>query len=390
MSGQIELGKTDLIDALALPSGRTVLQGGLPEFLKKRRWFSRKDRGIENARIKYVARLGYSEREVLITEIEVISDGTAQNWLLPLATMMDGEEANTASRLSLVSAKKGQRTGFIADAATLPDFARGMVSSLAHGARVKISDGEIRFEPREGCRDELLRSLSGAVTCSSAEQSNSSVIVGDAVMLKIFRKISAGTHPEAEMSRFLTGQGFKNSPALLGEVDRTTDAGERSSLAVVQAFVPNNGDAWSWTLDQLGNALAAFASNDLRNQSVGRQCVEVAARIGRRLGEMHELLARPASCASFIPEIGDEENAASWLARAQTTVDHAFALIEKQAAADGEAQFSDAKLLLEKRDVLSAKLLRASRKRVGAQMTRVHGDFHLGQVLIVPGDVYIR
>ena len=90
----------------------------------------------------------------------------------------------------------------------------------------------------------------------SVEQSNSSMIVGDVAMLKLFRRVSAGPHPEAEMGRYLTEQGFANIAPLLGEVVRVDTDGERHALAVAQGFIRNQGDAWTWTLDLLMRGLA--------------------------------------------------------------------------------------------------------------------------------------
>ena len=96
----------------------------------------------------------------------------------------------------------------------------------------------------------------------SAEQSNSSVIVGDVAIVKLFRRVSDGPHPEAEMGRHLTDQGYANTPALLGEVVRVDPDGTRHTLAIAQAFVRNQGDAWNWTLELLMRGLSDITSSD--------------------------------------------------------------------------------------------------------------------------------
>ena len=94
----------------------------------------------------------------------------------------------------------------------------------------------------------------------SAEQSNSSLIVGEAAMLKLFRRVVSGPHPEAEMGRYLTEHGYANTPPLLGEMVRVDAAGTRHTLAVAQGFIRNQGDAWNWTLEWLMRALSDIAS----------------------------------------------------------------------------------------------------------------------------------
>ena len=100
-----------------------------------------------------------------------------------------------------------------------------------------------------------MRPAGADVNWLAAEQSNSSLTVGDVLMLKIYRRISPGIHPEAEMSRYLTEQGFANAPPLLGDVIRIAPDGTPATLAVALGFVRHQGDAWSWTLDHLTRAL---------------------------------------------------------------------------------------------------------------------------------------
>jgi maltose alpha-D-glucosyltransferase/alpha-amylase len=170
-----------------------------------------------------------------------------------------------------------------------------MLAALAERRRIKTSEGTIVFEPTEGLEATLRRPENAPVLWITAEQSNSSLIVDEAVILKIFRRITPGTHPEPEMNRYLTLNGFANAPAHLGEVARVTDEGEHNSVAVAQAFVRNQGDAWSWTLDQLNHALEDLSTRDKGGEGREDKFADynaVAAAIGNRLGEMHAVLAR--------------------------------------------------------------------------------------------------
>src|SRR3546814_15931776 len=87
--------------------------------------------------------------------------------------------------------------------------------------------------------------------CSSDLQSNSSLIVDDKAIVKIIRKLARGRHPEAEMGRYLTDAGYANIAPLLGEVTQVEADGASTVLAVVQGYVHNPGDAWSWTMHLL-------------------------------------------------------------------------------------------------------------------------------------------
>jgi maltose alpha-D-glucosyltransferase/alpha-amylase len=211
-------------------------------------------------------------------------------------------------------------------------------------------------------------------------------------MLKLFRKVSPGLHPEAEMSRYLTAQGFSNAPAMLGEMVRVTNKGECSSLAVAQAFVRNQGDAWTWTLDKFNRALDDLGAHESGAESRADDVMDytaIAATIGKRLGELHAVLARPSDDEAFAPEIATDRHVEAWAERAVGLLDRALGLLKKNADWDSETTQARAKRLLSQRDLLAEELRRLARGGIGSAVTRIHGDFHLGQILVASGDVYI-
>jgi maltose alpha-D-glucosyltransferase/alpha-amylase len=226
----------------------------------------------------------------------------------------------------------------------------------------------------------------------TAEQSNSSLIVDDAVMLKIFRRVTPGTHPEPEMNRYLTWSGFANAPAHYGEVARVTSKGERNSVAVAQAFVRNQGDAWSWTLDQFNRALEELSTRESGGDEREDRFADyttVAAAIGGRLGEMHAVLGRPSDNPAFAPETATEGDVEAWLERATASIDSAFTSLRRHTDWTDEALEAQVKLLLSQQQPLIKALQRLVQAGVGSPKTRIHGDFHLGQVLVASGDVFI-
>ncbi len=143
----------------------------------------------------------------------------------------------------------------------------------------------------------------------SVEQSNSSMIIGDIAMLKLFRRIAVGPHPEAEMGRYLTEQGFANIAPLLGEVVRVDANGDRHALAIAQGFIRNQGDAWTWTLDLLMRGLGELTADMRETQATETEQHEdydlIATLLGRRLGEMHAILAQDTGDPAFAPEDSD-------------------------------------------------------------------------------------
>ncbi|MBV9117440.1 MAG: putative maltokinase, partial [Acetobacteraceae bacterium] len=221
--------------------------------------------------------------------------------------------------------------------------------------------------------------------------SNSSLIVGNAAMVKLFRRLVAGPHPEAEMGRYLTEQGFAHTPALLGEMVRVGADGTRHTLAVAQGFIRNQGDAWTWMLDWMLRALSDLPATEEAEASPDRfaEGEAIASVIGQRLGEMHAVLARPTKAPDFAPERADDAVLDRWARDVAAQIDAALrALAGARASLEPQAQ-AEAEALERARGLLVDVARGLARHGAGATLTRIHGDLHLGQMLVSSGDVYI-
>ncbi|MGN6483879.1 MAG: hypothetical protein ACTHMX_05695, partial [Thermomicrobiales bacterium] len=198
------------------------------------------------------------------------------------------------------------------------------------------------------------------------EQSNSSALFDNRVMLKVFRRLQPGINPDLEVTRYLTAEaGFAHVPALYGMMEAEL-GGESFVLGVLQEFVPNRGDCWGW----FGKTLRALTTRTLD------AAVDAVGLLGQRTAEMHVALARPTSDAAFAPEPVDQDYADETLRRVRTELDETGELLVS-AGQDG-------------RDVLDGlrERLASSDALVGTVRTRIHGDYHLGQVLRTLEDDY--
>jgi maltose alpha-D-glucosyltransferase / alpha-amylase len=377
-----------LAKALAA-SGRDLIEHeALPQYLAKRRWFALKDQTIKTARVANLTDIGEGAREILMAEIEVKANGAASRWLLPLAIFWEDEQsAALANRLALARVRRGRHLGLLTDAFALPEFAHAVVGALADGCEFKNPEGVLQFRPTESGRALLHAVGDTEINWLTAEQSNSSLTIGDTAMLKIFRRMSDGQHPEAEMSRYLTAAGFAHAPALLGEILQRCNDGAPHTLAVALGFIRNQGDAWSWILDHLTRALDSLAADS--ELDVLSDCDAIVAVVGRRLGEMHAVLARQSSDAAFAPKRADLHDTAIWVRKTEQRLDKAFSAIEHTRDWTNAADAERAKSLLQTRGKLTGAVKSLAKFGVGTLMTRIHGDFHLGQVLVASGDAYI-
>jgi maltose alpha-D-glucosyltransferase/alpha-amylase len=361
----------------------------LQQYIATRRWFGLKDQIIKSARIVNLTDIGERGREILLTEIEVKASASTTRWQLPLAILWEDEpSAALPNRLALARVRRGRRLGLLTDAFALPDFARRVVIALAQGRAFENSNGVLRFQPTDSSQQLLHQSAEAEVKWITAEQSNSSLTIGDSVMLKLFRRVSAGKHPEAEMTHYLTAAGFANAPPLLGEIVQISEDSRPYTLAIALGFVRNQGDGWSWILDRLMRALDSLAPND-SEFDVLTDCEAIVAAIGRHLGEMHAVLAQHTSDVAFAAKIADARDAATWVTKVEQRLEKAFSVIEQTNEWSRDQDSGHANMLLKVRAKLATTVKDLARSGTGTLMTRIHGDFHLGQVLIASGDVYI-
>ena len=377
-------------DALLRMARDAVENEILPQYIAKRRWFGLKDEKIESTRIARLIDIGEGAEEILLAEIEVKTKSGKTSWLLPLGVLWeDGTTAALPSRLALARVRQHRRVGLLTDGFALASFARRFVQALASDVELNQADGALRFRSMPGERDLLRTQADAEVNWLAAEQSNSSLTIGDQLMLKIYRRILPGEHPESEMGRYLTAQGFAHMPPLLGDVIQVAPDGTPHTLAIAVGFIRNQGDAWSWTLDQLRHALDQITAPQATPDIELADLKAVMAAIGRRLGEMHTVLARETSDQAFAPQTADAEDAARWGKKVEERLGKALALIASQSSWQREQDCERANALLDRREALLSAIQILAKAGEGMPMTRVHGDFHLGQVLVASGDVYI-
>ncbi len=248
---------------------------------------------------------------------------------------------------------------------------------------------------------------------SRAEQSNTSIIYGDQLILKLFRKMEAGTNPDVEIGEFLTEHGFTHTPAVWGTLEyRSLEHKSREncvySAGILQQFVRNQGDAWKYTLQELSGFFERAAGEGFPPASANEHPLEdtdgeapeklktligdyfdSAALLGQRTAEMHRVLSKGSGIPDFEPEPFTIEAGSKLHREMLAQADIAFeTLRRKQATLSGEAaELARQVLHLENRVTNRFSALRE--KKINASRIRYHGDFHLGQVLYTGSDFMI-
>jgi maltose alpha-D-glucosyltransferase/alpha-amylase len=369
----------------------TLSQDVLPPYLGKRRWFGSKGEILHSARLTTATPIAFANN-ILLGELEVDLGGRKDTYLLPLAVSWDDNQPSAlAQQLALARIRQGRRVGFLTDGFAMETLARGVIRGLCERAVISGRGGTLEFLGTDhldcvNVNDDM------QVHWLSAEQSNSSLILGDMAMVKLIRHIFPGTHPEVEMTRYLTLAGYKNTAQLLGEVARIAPYGNRYTLIIVQAAIRNQGDAWNWMLSNLRRVIDEIVVTGLDGEATDdyfKPLIDFVIMIGKRLGELHVVLAQQTHDEAFTPVRATDEDVLQWREAATRQISQSLELLEAKAELlEGEAQ-REAKMLLERKDELlnlAANLAEAAKDTV---MTRNHGDFHLGQILVAEGDAYI-
>jgi maltokinase len=310
----------------------------LIEFAVAQRWFGSKAREVTGARIVDSAALPGGTYTIALVEFR-FPEGTHENYQLLL----------------------GARDSDVPDGLADPELARELVHAIRSGATLQAEEGTISFQSVAGFA-ELARELA-LVRLIASEQSNSSVVFDEELILKVFRRLEPGVNPELEMLRFLTEHGFPNSPRLAGWYAYAGRPLE-TTLGVLQQFIAGALDGWELALDELAEAPERF--------------LERLRRLGEVTGAMHSVLGSDSTDPAFCPE----ETSAEALGLLTATVDEEIERVFLELPEGIEALEPIAGRGEEVREQL--RLL--SHFGTVGRAIRHHGDFHLGQTLWADGD----
>ncbi|HEY1856552.1 putative maltokinase, partial [Acidocella sp.] len=385
----LRAGLSDVLE----PVAKKILETeALPAYLKRRRWFASKDQEILSAKLVRGDKIPGRSLETMLAELEVQLSARSECYLLPLGLSWDGDTSSALpQQLALARVRQGRRMGYLTDAFAVDVFPLGVIRALRAATVVKVQGGEVICRPSPFLAQVELPDAP-EVRRLAAEQSNSSIIVGQKIILKLIRRVMEGINPEVEMVRFLTAAGYANTPKLLGEVAMVREDGSGHSMILAQEFVQNQGDAWQYTQDVLARFIETMglANKDIHDEADQLSGYSVFARsVGTRLGELHALLARPTDDPAFAPEPADRAAAAAWGEAAAAQLSLAFDALQKSGPLPTQETAQIAAFILENRHDLLDLIPTLAAAGKGTLQTRIHGDFHLGQVLVSTGDVYI-
>ncbi|MDQ3032761.1 MAG: maltose alpha-D-glucosyltransferase [Myxococcota bacterium] len=399
--------------------GKDRLGPALLEWLRRRRWFRGKARALDH--LSVVDAIEAGEAHIVLVQA-VYAEGDPETYLVPLALVREADVA-TIERdtphaiIARVRASDGE--SLLVDALVTEHFAADLLSLLLERGVLRGDEGLARARSTRALSELIDRSLHARAArarrreelpprVGGAEQTNTNILFGDKLILKLFRTIEPGAHPEEEVGRFLTERArFGHVPRLLGTISYEPSSGEPRALAVLQELVPNQGDAWEFTLDALQryyehaweyvekdpaprDRSSLLERTERRPPEIAQEAIGaylgIARLLGERTAQLHLALASEREDAGFTPEPFSLLHQRSLYQSVRGQLGQTFHLLRKQRALMGEETAALAEQVLARRSEIDARLSEIHRDKIEAVRTRVHGDLHLGQVLYAGGD----
>jgi maltose alpha-D-glucosyltransferase/alpha-amylase len=394
------------------PGHQMALEGALRTWLPTRTWFG--GRRAKRIQMTEMIPIPMGTETAFLTFIEVDVGQTEINtYLLPLA-YSEGKLAEKLARdwLPLVIARVGQ-DGLLYDAIANKDFCRALLDLVSTRHDLRGRKGELL--PGHTAILRRLRMDKGLdlepVVCK-ADQANSSIIYGEKLILKCFRRLEPGVNPDLEIGRFLTARKFPYSPPLAGALEYDRGSGEPITLGVLHSYVPNSKDAWNYTLDTLSRfyervqilpteerkppALPSASIAKLAASGLPPEAMEMiglfapsAKTLGERAGAMHVILASDPDDPAFAVEPFTPHYQRGLFQSMRNVVRNSLGLLQQRLQSLPADLAGTADKVLKLQSAIMTRFRTIYERRIDAARIRYHGDFHLGQLLYTGKDFLV-
>lgn len=385
----------------------------LPPFMKKCRWFGGKAKVISKMGINKMIPVKVSGQTHYLTVVEVhYVQRLPELYFLPLSfapadTVIERVEYHAQS--VVCRAEIQDEVGFVMDSSYDKQFRDFLLTNMDKRARIKFDDGVLEFNSSVFNKIDIDGEVDSKVL--KADQSNTAIIYNEKYFFKFYRKLEREINPDLEIVRFLSeNTSFGNSPKYTGSMEFVDQEGKVMVFGLLQEKVENQGDAWGMTTDSVGRffervitkakkeklpklinkaSIAFEEAPELIQEFIGRGFYERVVRLGQRTAEMHLALASDSSNPAFAPEYYTANYQRSLYSSLRKLVRDRFNLLESSLTKlSPEIRELARKLLAMENEVLEC-FKEIYEVRINAIKTRIHGDYHLGQVLFTGKDFVI-
>lgn len=376
----------------------------LEEYIQKQRWYGGKASKLKYIELSEYFRIQQNEEVYygLILEVNFV-EAFYQHYFLPIAFVTD---ENFAEKDRILPISINGSKGYIIDAVNLEAFRKLAFERIITAE--PIDRTKVRYHKSALLEDTPYVSS----RFMGLEQSNTSIIYNDKYVLKFFRRIYSDKNPDYEMSRYLSEkQDFKNTPPYLGSINIIDSEKDIITIALMQKMIPNEGDAWEYMLKEFQRIFKAFHTKNIDINTVpkteqflklsindippilidwvGLDFLKKIQTLAKRTAEMHIALGSEFEEMAFTPAHynGDYE---VWLKnRLLYQFQNRLNTVENNLHKLDGVALELAQEFLDKKNSIRKRFVNFDWTKLKGQRIRVHGDYHLGQILVKDNDFYI-
>ena len=390
----------------------------LPSYIKTCKYFDGKFQDIRE--VKIIENIKIKEdgchTQILLLEVKYAA-GLSDIYLLPLS-FAPGDKAESIvieNPYAVVAhLRHGNVEGIIYDSINDEEFRKHFLLILAKKHSIRGLYGELITYTGKYFKKYKLQELSMVKSqVLKAEQNNSSILYGKELIFKLYRRLDEGINPELEICRYLTETlSFSHTPPLVGAVEYRRHGYEPITLGMLQTFIPNEGDAWTYTLDWLGRYFGRILARknelqekptvpsflfesafqdipELFQELIGGVYLEMISLLGKRTAELHLAMSSEIEDVSFAPESFSVSYQRSLYQSMQSLTKRVFSLLRKNVKNLPDNLKGLASEMLNREKEIMDRFRGILKKKISAMKIRIHGDYHLGQVLYTGNDFFI-
>jgi maltose alpha-D-glucosyltransferase/alpha-amylase len=400
------------------------LGASLAKSLPTRRWFGAKARTVRNVQIFDSIPVPREKPIAYFTLLNAeYAEGDTDSYALPLSyrAAEKGSKNAHSQRMALLNVdsvgKLFFEEGELYDALWNKDLATELIETIANSRRLRGKVGEIvaATATLRSVKERLQAALQPAAETRvmETEQSNTSVVYGDKLIMKVLRRLEAGIHPELEIGQFLTERvPFKYTPSVLGSLEYRPIYGSPTTLAILYDYVANKGDAWQYTLEELGKYYSMISTSQPRMEPYDMPAgasqlslirgdapqhvakligpyIDSASLLGERTAELHVALAKDREDPDFRPEEFSHFYQRGLYHEMLNMKDQSLHLLRVNLGDLKDPVQEEARRVLGLEEQIEQIYQPIRDRRLTGMRMRNHGDYHLGQVLYTGNDFVI-
>jgi maltose alpha-D-glucosyltransferase/alpha-amylase len=366
----------------------------LPRFIETQRWYASKGTPIERARIVDHVLWEQGKSSWVIALLDVTVGGETTGYFMPLALAWeerDEERVRNLSTAAIAKIRQQSSVGVMGDAFADEVFCQALVAAMAKPREIATLQGKLQFRPTAAF-SRLAGADFGSLPAARPQgsSSNTVVVLGERLILKGYRRLRTGASPELEMGLYLTDAvNFGNCAAVAGVLQYRGKDGEPCLLAMLQAYVANQGDAWTWSLEYLRRHLEEHRTapaTDAPPANMHEAYLALIRVLAVRTAELHRALATPTKDSAFDPQPLTRADLEAYRQRSTEEVKNALGLLKTHLNDLTGPDREKANAILAARDEILRRIGTCIASEPKGTKIRIHGDYHLGQVLLTRND----